>query len=444
MTIRSEAGEGLPRTDSRLEAAAATVPGDVDLLDAYQPPDGFLLVRHGLGVASSGAARTVVVPGGPDQVARAARAAEAALTGIRANGGARPVVVGALPFDGLTPAILTIPRQATVRTKERAAVRISVSGPGTYDDGHASEAPHADLSAATEQEAAGPPGAPPPAAGLRDLTAIPTRGGFADAVRRALERIDAGHLQKVVLARMLVAHAAGPLDRRALLERLRAREPDAYAFAVHGFVGATPELLVARSGDAVIANPLAGTTRRGADPDADHAASDALLASPKDRWEHALVVEAVRAGLAPAVPLLQVPEHPATLATGTVWHLSTLIHGRLTEPRPSSLSLASLLHPTPAVCGTPTDAAMRAIRELEPFDRTLYAGLVGWMDTDGNGEWAVALRCAEIQGNMASLFAGAGIVRDSDPQEELAETDAKFDSMLGALGADAGRLATGA
>jgi isochorismate synthase len=254
-------------------------------------------------------------------------------------------------------------------------------------------------------------------------------------VREARTRIEAGEMQKVVLARMLVALAERPLDRHVLLRRLRDREPDAYTFAVHGFVGATPELLVSRHGDVVTANPMAGTARRGGDRQRDAAAAAALSGSRKDRWEHALVVDAVRGGLEPVMATLDVPVRPVPVATGTVWHLSTLITGRLQEPRPSALALASLVHPTPAVCGTPTDVAIGAIATLEPFDRTLYAGLVGWMDANGDGEWAVALRCAEIQGSMASLFAGAGIVADSDPDDELAETDAKFESMLGALGA---------
>jgi isochorismate synthase len=422
-------------TQRRLKSSVDVLSGDVDLLDGYSAPDGFLFVRHGVGVATSGAARTIVVPGGPDQVGRAARAADAALAEVRAIGDVPPLVVGALPFDGMTPAILTIPRMATLRRGGVGpAVRISVFHDERDRRSTLPSEPNDSAGHATERD--GRTHAPPGTtnvSGLRDLTAIPARDRFSAAVRRALERIHAGHLQKVVLARMLVAHAAGPLDRRALLERLRTREPDAYAFAVHGFVGATPELLVARDGDRVTANPLAGTTRRGVDAQSDRAAAAALSESPKDLWEHALVVDAVRDGLKPAAADLEVPVRPSTLATGTVWHLSTVIRGRLAQPRPSSLALASLVHPTPAVCGTPAEGAMRTIHELEPFDRTLYAGLVGWLDAAGDGEWAVALRCAEIQGNMASLFAGAGIVADSDPDEELAETDAKFESMLGAL-----------
>ena len=196
------------------------------------------------------------------------------------------------------------------------------------------------------------------------------------------------------------------------LARLREREPDAYAFAVHGFVGATPELLVARRGRSVVSNPLAGTVARAADPSEDRAAAERLLASRKDLLEHAPVVDAVRDALAPVCDELSVDASPALLGTGTVWHLSTSVRGTLRGPAPSALELAARLHPTPAVCGTPRDAAMAAIGRLEAIDRTLYGGIVGWMDADGDGEWAVVLRCAEIQGRIALLFAGAGIVAD--------------------------------
>jgi isochorismate synthase len=146
------------------------------------------------------------------------------------------------------------------------------------------------------------------------------------------------------------------------------------------------------------------------------------------------VVDAVRAALGPACASLTADASPELLATGAVWHLSTPVRGRLREPAASAMRLSAALHPTPAVCGSPRDAAMSAIHRLETIDRTLYAGIVGWMDADGDGEWAVALRCAEIQGRFASLFAGAGIVADSEPRAELDETAAKFRSMLGALG----------
>jgi isochorismate synthase len=404
---------------SPLVAAADRVDGEIDLLDGYGSPDAFLFERRGVGVAARGAARSIVVPGGANQVERAAELAEQALADIEWDGERPPLVVGALPFDGRTPASLVVPVTAMVKLPDDLAWRVSV-GP-------------AEPFTSTPPPTRGRPSGESPRA--LDVTPIPPPPAFEEAVRRARDRIVAGELEKVVLARMLVVRGDRAFDRPRLLRRLRQLEPDAFTFAVHGFVGATPELLVERVGQRVRSNPLAGTARRGRTPAEDAAAAEALLSSVKDRTEHALVAAAVAEGLAPACRSVSTPREPSTLRTGTVWHLSTEIEGVLRPPEPSALRLASLIHPTPAVCGTPPDVAMEAIHEMEPFDRTLYAGIVGWMDAAGDGSWAVALRCAEVQGAMASLFAGAGIVADSDPEAELAETDAKFASMLAALGA---------
>jgi isochorismate synthase len=345
------------------------------------------------------------------------------------------VIVGALPFDGLTPATLVIPSEAAVRSVDGHTWRLTVDG---------ARSDLSDRAGRTERAVAivPPDHTEPPSGSGRavgapdrvDLVPFPTPETYMGAVKEATRMIKAGELEKVVLARMVLARTERDIDRRALLERLRAREPDAYVFAVHGFVGASPELLVARMGMEVRSNPLAGTTARSADPFEDRAAGEQLLASRKDRLEHAPVVDAVRAALGPACASLTADASPELLATGAVWHLSTPVRGRLREPAASAMRLSAALHPTPAVCGSPRDAAMSAIHRLETIDRTLYAGIVGWMDADGDGEWAVALRCAEIQGRFASLFAGAGIVADSEPRAELDETAAKFRSMLGALG----------
>jgi isochorismate synthase len=416
-----------PDRSVRLKAAVEPVDDAIDLVDAYAQPGGFLFERHGAGVVAAGAARTIVVPGGPDQVARASDLAERALADISWAGEHPPCVVGALPFDGRTPATLVVPETLIVKQPDGLAWRLTVNG------GARLSAPD-DVRTGAGSGGRVANGAPR----AMDVTPIPAPEAFALAVEAARRRIEAGDLEKVVLARMLVVRGDRPFDRPALLGRLRELEPDAYTFAVHGFVGATPELLIERTEDRVRSNPLAGTIRRASVPAEDAAAAERLLASAKDRNEHGMVVAAVAEGLAPVCRSITAPRDPSILGTGTVWHLSTEIEGVLREPAPSALRLASLIHPTPAVCGTPPATAMEAIREMEPFDRTLYAGIVGWMDAAGNGAWAVALRCAEVQGAMASLFAGAGIVEGSDPQAELAETDAKFASMLAALGAHTG------
>ena len=395
----------------------------VDLLDAYAPGEGFFFERRGTGVAAAGVARTIVIPAGPGQVERAAASARRALepfvVGDPSTPG--PVVVGALPFDGMSPATLAIPRVTMLRRADGNAWRVTVGpGAGPGGDGIAPPGPTA------------PDGTRAPA-GL-EASAVPDRSDYVAAVAEARRTILAGHLQKVVLARMLVVRADHDFDRRALLRRLRLAEPDAFVFAVHGFIGASPELLVARHGRSVAANPLAGTAARAEDPAEDARVAGRLLRSAKDLREHAPVVEAVRDGLAPVCERLEVDPSPSAIRTGKVWHLSTQVRGTLRTPAPDVLDLAARLHPTPAVCGTPRDAALAAIARLERIDRTLYAGAVGWIDGNGDGEWAVGLRCAEVQGRMALLFAGAGIVADSEPDQELAETDAKFRSMLDALG----------
>ncbi|MGH2726117.1 MAG: isochorismate synthase, partial [Actinomycetota bacterium] len=203
--------------------------------------------------------------------------------------------------------------------------------------------------------------------------------------------------------------------------------------AAGGLVGASPELLVARSGPQVRASAVAGTLPR-AGPAADARAAARLLGSAKEQAEHAVVVDAVRAALKGICDPLHVAAEPSVLWMRTVLHLATDVRGVLRRPDLGALDLAARLHPTPAVCGAPTDVALGLIRELEPIDRALYAGMVGWTDARGDGQWAVALRCAEVQGRIALLFAGAGIVAASDPEAELVETDAKLSSMLDALG----------
>jgi isochorismate synthase len=413
----------------RGEVTAAPLDAPTDLLSWYDAGDGFAFARHGRGVASNGSAVRITVPAGPDQVLRASALAAEALGRMgRPSDGPSPVIVGALPFDGMTPATLVIPRDAAVRLGGARMWRLRVDGGSGERRG--SEGARAWSATPSLDDPPGPAGGPE----SFDLEPVPEPDAYVAAVTEARRRIRAGELSKVVLARMLVARADRDIDRVALLSRLRKREPDAYAFAVHGFVGATPELLVARWGREVWSNPLAGTAARSEDAAQDRAAAERLLGSRKDLLEHAPVVDAVRDALAPLCDHLQTDAGPSLLATGAVWHLSTSVRGILRGPAPPALELAGRLHPTPAVCGTPRDAAMAAIGELEAIDRTLYGGIVGWMDGDGNGEWAVALRCAEIQGRIALLFAGAGIVADSEPLAELAETGVKFRSMLGALG----------
>ncbi|MER7134847.1 isochorismate synthase, partial [Streptosporangium saharense] len=252
------------------------------------------------------------------------------------------------------------------------------------------------------------------------------------AVAGAVERIRAGRLEKAVLARDLTATADRAIDVRVLLARLSGRYPDCYTFSCDGLVGATPELLVRRTGETVESLVLAGTTPRGSDEADDSRRGAALLASGKDRHEHACAVESVRAALTPLCSELEVPGEPELLALPNVQHLASPVTGRLAAGA-SVLDVVAAMHPTAAVGGTPTPVALDVIRELEGMDRGGYAGPVGWIDARGDGEWGIALRCARIDGSRARLFAGCGIMGDSVPAAELAEAQAKFRVMQYAL-----------
>jgi menaquinone-specific isochorismate synthase len=257
------------------------------------------------------------------------------------------------------------------------------------------------------------------------------------SVATAVERIGRGELAKVVLARDLLVSADVPLDPRRLLRRLAARFPDCWTFAVDGLLGATPELLLRRSGRQLSARVLAGTAPRGAGAD-DQRLADALIGSAKDRAEHAIAVDSLVRALEPYCTRLDAPAEPDLLTLANVRHLASDISGtqRSRGPRGAAglLELIGAVHPTAAVCGTPTRDAAAVIAELEGMDRGRYAGPVGWLDARGDGEFGLALRCAELVGDdSARLFAGCGIVAGSDPAAELAETQSKFAAFQAAL-----------
>ncbi|HIE4188340.1 TPA: isochorismate synthase [Stenotrophomonas maltophilia] len=201
-----------------------------------------------------------------------------------------------------------------------------------------------------------------------------------------------------------------------------------------GWWGATPELLLRKRGAELLSHPLAGSARRSADAAEDERAAQALLASTKDHDEHRHVVDAIVEGLAPYCSHIDAQPRPMLHATASMWHLGTRIHATLKDPQTSAAELLAQLHPTPAVCGTPRLAALQRIRELEPVPRGFYAGAVGWLDAQGDGDWYVAIRCARLQGTQLRLYAGAGIVAESEPEAEVAETAAKFAALLNALG----------
>lgn len=276
---------------------------------------------------------------------------------------------------------------------------------------------------------------------------IPTAAEHRARVATAIAGVRAGELDKVVLARAVRLEADEPIDPHAVCAALIDSSPAADGYLVDlspaggGYsgrvlVGSSPELLVRRRGDLVECHPLAGSAPRSADPAADQAAGRALRASGKDASEHAFVVDSLARSLGPLCTDLEIPEHPSLTSTREMWHLGTRIRGRIADPRTTALDLALAVHPTPAVCGTPTDAARRLIAGIEG-ERGFYAGAVGWSDACGDGDWMVTIRCVEIDADRAGAvaWAGGGLVADSEPDDEVAETGAKLRTVLRAVGA---------
>ncbi|MER5279925.1 isochorismate synthase [Streptomyces sp. NPDC002809] len=387
-----------PRTAPPSSPGAATA-----LLDAYRPgADRFL--------ASS--RRTLLVSGLAAEVPYDSRPlttrVREVLDARRRAGDPAPIVVGALPFTPGAPHSLAVPQSVRRTTALCEDPLIALPGPSAEP-------------------------------GTWQTREVPEAGAYTAAVAAAVGRMRAGEFDKVVLARTLELTSSQELDLPGMLRRLAQHDPRGYTFAVPSgpgrtLIGASPELLVARTGNVLTANPLAGSAPRSEDLAEDVRRAAALLESPKDLHEHAVVVAAVREALAPFCVSLDVPERPTLVRTAAMWHLSTTVTGTLTNPATSSLDLASALHPTPAVCGTPTDTARAVIAESEPFDRGAYTGMVGWQDVDGDGEWVVTIRCAEAEGRSLRLFAGAGVVAASSPEAETAETAAKFRTFLSAVG----------
>ena len=413
-----------------------------DLILQLPGPGSLAWIRQGEGLAGWGEVARVTVPAGQDRFTAADKWLRAQLDGALIEDrvgapGCGPVAFGSFTFDPTSEGSVLILPQVILGRRGGQAWLTTITGqpPAPPDRALPADAGLGESGLAAAR-LADSPGQPAP--GLirwhdGSLTALQ----WERAVAAAVDRIKAGRLRKVVLARDLYASAPGPIDERLLLGRLADRYPDCYTFACDGLVGATPELLIRRQGLQISSLVLAGTAPRGEDPARDAALGTALLASAKDTEEHGYAAAGVRESLAPLCDELTVARRPALLRLANLQHLATTISGRLAVgadgTSPSVLALADALHPTAAVCGTPAEAAMELIRELEGMDRGRYAGPVGWVDSVGNGEWGIALRCAELDGTRARLFAGGGIVADSDPAAELAETQAKLRPMQSAL-----------
>jgi menaquinone-specific isochorismate synthase len=414
---RQETGRLLVRT------TAITDPGD--LLARIPQPDVVAWVHHGAGLAGWGEAIRVTLPAGDDRFTAAEKWLRSVFDSLDVDDrvrvrGSGPVAFGTFTFDASSDgSVLIIPRTVLGRDGRGRAWLTTVTAPG--------------------EQAGGWP--LPLTGGLAAPEGLRWRDGslpgprWEQAVGKAVATIKAGGLRKVVLARDVFATADESIDARVLLRRLAARYPDCFTFACDGMLGATPELLVRRAGHQVSALVLGGTLPRGADPAEDKALGEELLASAKNNEEHAYAVESIRDALGLLCDTLDVDARPSLLKFPNLQHLGTQVRGTLADGQTlrSALALAAAVHPPAAVCGTPTGTALDLIRELEHMDRERYAGPVGWVDANGNGEWGIALRCGQLSGRTARLFAGCGIVAGSEPAAELAETLVKLQPMRGAL-----------
>ena len=331
--------------------------------------------------------------------------------------GSGPVAIVSLTFDpAASGSVVVVPKVVLGRRDGRSWLTL-VTPPGAVQVPQLRRRPNA---AATPLQA-------------QVEAAVPSEREWSDAVAQAVQTMRGGKLDKVVLARALDVRAHEGLDPRAIAARLAVRFPSCFTYLCDGLVGASPELLVRRLGRHVESLVLAGTMRRGETAEEDEQLERALTSSAKDNYEHRLAVESVRSILRDVTAELDEDAQPHLLRLANVTHLATSLEGWLQAPAPSALSLAARLHPTAAVGGTPRDKALELIRSLEAAPRGRYAAPVGWMDAHGDGEFALALRCAQLDGPRARLWAGTGIVADSNPAGELAETTAKLDAVLSAI-----------
>jgi menaquinone-specific isochorismate synthase len=414
-------GRGAPEPGS-LMVRTVPIADPGDLLARVPPASPLAWVRQGCGLVGWGEAARIMLPAGEDRFTAGEKwlrdLFERAVSDDQVQlPGTGPVAFGSFTFDPASDgSVLTVPHTIVGRAPSGQAWLTTVSAGAPAGD------------TAVSPDAQGPAGPQ----GLRWRDGSLTASEWAHGVAVAVGRITSGTLRKVVLARDVFATAGSPIDARVLLRRLAARYPDCFTFACANLVGATPELLVRRKGGEVTALILGGTSPRGATPAEDAELGAALLASAKNTEEHAYAVASVRDALAPLCTDLDIPSRPSLLKLANVHHLGTAVRGTLAKDR-SVLSLAGALHPPAAVCGTPAEAALELIRELEHMERGRYAGPVGWVDANGNGEFGIALRCAELDGRRARLFAGCGIVAGSDPVAEVAETEVKFLPMRQSL-----------
>jgi menaquinone-specific isochorismate synthase len=437
------------REAEQLFVRTVAIPDPGDLLERIPQPDVVAWVHHGAGLAGWGEAVRVTLPAGEDRFTAGEKWLRSVFDAAEVDDqvrvrGSGPVAFGTFTFDASSDgSVLIVPRVVLGRDGHGRAwlTEVLASGArGVWGVGGDGSPPRG---ARGVRGGGKPPREQGGSGGDRSPrgSTVQWREGslpgprWEQAVAEAVAAIKAGGLNKVVLARDVFGTAAEPIDARILLQRLAARYPGCFTFACDGMIGATPELLVRRADREVSALVLGGTLPRGEDPAEDEALGEELLASAKNNEEHAYAVVSIREALAPLCETLEVDARPALLKFPNLQHLGTRVRGTLAgggTPK-SALALAAAMHPPAAVCGTPAGVALDLIRELEHMNRERYAGPVGWVDAEGNGEWGIAIRSAQLSGRTARLFAGCGIVAGSDPAAELAETLVKLRPMRDAL-----------
>jgi len=369
--------------------------------------DGYLFVRDGVGFAGQGIAHSISADTAADFLRTIEHDNQTSLD-------VGPIAMGNIAFQRMAPATLVIPRKVV----------------GKDEDGNCWITTIDDASPMISPVLASQP--KPSTFNVEPITPIET---YKKAVLAARDAVRSGAITKAVIAREIRVSSSIPIDVHAVLLRLRATFARSYRYSINGFIGASPELLVEIKGDRIRSHPLAGTTPRTGDPQTDDELARKLIASMKDQVEHRVVIDVIHEMLLPWCSYLDWEPEPSVLQVANVQHLGTLIEGHLSAARPSVMEIVRTLSPTPALGGHPRDAALALIAAVEELDRGPYGGAVGWVDGSGNGTWAVAIRCAELSDDRltARLIAGGGIVAASDPDAELAETQAKFQAMLSAI-----------
>lgn len=384
--------------------------------------DGYLFVRDGVGVAGRDAIQNVSE--------REAMTFLQSLTPSRLSDStidnSGPILFSLVPFSPSQPAEFFLPRIVFRKTQDQVPT-VTLIGE-SEDDLADVKLELAIASAITAQ----PPRPHSNSYRVAPKTAV---GHYLDAVVQARDAVRAGVISKAVIARDIEVHADDPIDVHAILLRLRASFGSSYRYCVNNIIGASPELLVSVHGSTVRSHPLAGTAPRTGDEGTDTRLADELIASTKNQIEHRIVIDMVHDTLLPFCSYLDWESEPSVVTVANVQHLGTAIEGALTDPPTHVFSLVRALCPTPALGGHPSAAALTFIEKVEGVNRDYYGGAVGYLDAHGDGIFAVTIRCAEMSADKrtARLFAGGGIVADSDPYAELAETQAKFQAMLSAI-----------